>query len=430
MTDLHQPAQPPRSCPRTGRARAAALPPDAIRPSDLLVTFLACGVAWLLAAAGAGAAAAAGVEHARWLALHLAFLGGISLFVLGAAQFFVCAFLATDPPRRTDVRLQLAVWNAAVVATAVGVPAELTWLTGIGGVLVLAGLVLFARSLRAMQRRSLQTAPWAVRWYLAAAAFLAAGALLGPFMAADVTWTSGSLLAAHMVLNLGGWFGTAIVGTLQTFHPSLTGTMLRWPRLQRWCFAGWAAGIVALAEGVAWGSEPLAAAGWTLLLAAATALAANIVASERAATQRTLPGVLVAGAQLPLMAAAIVGLSATIAEGAVMPFVGDTRVVLGVLLVAGWIGLTVAGSLLHLLGLMAHVRRLHKPPGPRTAAPGPPMLGLVPVAAALVLAGLLLLGADDAASLAWVLVGACFAALAARIVVLAARAVTAAPLRA
>lgn len=417
------------SCPRTGRTRAAALPPGAIRPSDLLVTFLAGGVAWLLAAAGAGAAAAAGVEHARWLALHLAFLGGISLLVLGAAQFFACAFLATDPPGRAEVRRQLAVWNGGVVATAIGVPADLPWLTGVGGVLVLAGLALFARSLRAMRRRSLQTAPWALRWYLAAAAFLAAGALLGPFMAADVVWLHGSLLAAHMVLNLGGWFGTAIVGTLQTFHPSLTGTTLRWPRLQPWCFGAWAAGIVTLAEGVAWSVPGIAAAGWALLAAAAALLAANIVASERTATQRTLPGTLVAAAQVPLLLATLAGFAASVADGAVAPFFGDTRLVLAVLLVAGWIGLTVAGSLLHLLGLMGHVRRLHKPPGPRAAAPGHPLLGLAPVAAVLLLAGTVAAGAEDVVPRAAALVGLCFAALAARVVVLAVRAVTAAPLR-
>lgn len=418
-----------RSCPRTGRTRAAALAPGAIRPSDLLVTFLAGGIAWLLAAAAAGTVAAAGVEHARWLALHLAFLGGVSLLVIGAAQFFVCAFLATDPPSRAEVRRQLVVWNGGVVATAIGVPADLPWLAGIGSALVLAGLALFARSLAAMRRRSLQTAPWALRWYLAAAAFLAAGALLGPVMAADARWSHGSLLAAHVVLNLGGWFGTAIVGTLHTFHPSLTGTTQRWPRLQPWCFGAWAAGIATLAEGLAWGVTPLAAAGWALLLGAAMLLAANIVASERAATQRTLAGTLVAAAQVPLVVAAVVGLAATVSDGAVPPFFGDTRAMLAVLLLAGWIGLTVAGSLLHLLGLMGHVRRLHKPAGPRATTPGHPLLGLVPVAAVLLLAGTVAVGADDAVPRAAALAGLCFAMLAARIVILAVRAVTAAPLR-
>lgn len=424
MTD---PRRAARGCPRTGRTRAAALPPGAIRPSDLLVTFLAGGVAWLLAAAGAGAAGAAGVPDARWLALHLAFLGGISLLVLGAAQFFVCAFLATDPPGRTEVRRQLIVWNGGVIATAIGVPADLPWLAGVGGALVLAGLLLFARSLHAMRRRSLQTAPWAVRWYLAAAAFLASGALLGPAMAADVTWTRGSLLGAHMTLNLGGWFGTAIIGTLQTFHPSLTGTVLRWPRLQPWCFTAWTAGIVSLAEGVAWGTTPVAATGWALLATAAVLLAVNIVASERRATQRTLAGTLVAAAQLPLVLAALTGLRATLADGAVLPFFDDTRLVLATLLVAGWIGLTVAGSLLHLLGLMADVRRLHRPPGSRGG--DPPLLGLVPVVAVITLAAGRALDADALTAAAAVAALACYLVLAARVVTLAVRAVTAAPLR-
>src|SRR5687767_3418200 len=84
--------RPRGSCPRTGRRRALSLDPGALRPSDMLVAFFTCAVAMLTAAVVAVVLGElVGFEEWRWLALHLAFVGGVSQLVLGAAQFFVCA---------------------------------------------------------------------------------------------------------------------------------------------------------------------------------------------------------------------------------------------------------------------------------------------------------------------------------------------------
>jgi hypothetical protein len=77
----------------------------------------------MVAAAVTGVArAVTGIEWLRWLALHLLFLGGISQLVLGAGQFFVCAFLVTDPPPRRLIAAEVGAWNAGTVLVAVGVP--------------------------------------------------------------------------------------------------------------------------------------------------------------------------------------------------------------------------------------------------------------------------------------------------------------------
>ena len=394
----------------------------------MLVAFFACAVAMLAAAAAVAATGAvADLPRERWLALHLAFLGGVSQLVLGAAPFFVCAFLATDPPPRRLLRAQLATWNAGVLAIAVGVPADLTALTGFGGVLVLATLGLFALALRSMERRSLQRAPWAARWYRAAAVFLAGGAVLGPLMAGGVAWPHGSLLAAHLTVNLGGWFGTAIVGTLHTFYPSLTGTRLRWPRLQPPAFACWSGGIVALALGCAIDGRLLAAAGWAGLGAAATLLAANLLASALRATRMSVPAALVGAAQLFLPAAVVAGFVVTLDAGATAGLLGDRRDAVAALAVQGWIGLTVAGSLLHLLGLMARVRRL----GGAPPAPSRPGLALAVAAAAMIAVSAFAAAraADAGETAAGAAVALLYAALGARVLLLATRAVRAAPVR-
>jgi nitrite reductase (NO-forming) len=323
-----------------------------------------------------GAAAVATVAHAvtgdarlHWLALHLGLLGGVSQLVLGAGQFFVCAFLATTPPARRLIAVQLAVWNSGTILVAVGVPTATDGLVDAGGVLLAAGLVLFAASMRAMQRRSLQRARWAVRWYQGSAGCLAAGVLVGVLLARGVSWPHGSLLGAHLALNIAGWLGTAIVGTLHTFFPSLTATQLRHPRLQGPTFGLWLLGVGELALAAAFAVDALAAVAWLQLTAAAILLAINLLASLRARTiAPSLPARLVALGQPFLPAGLALGLIATVLDGAGGPLDPAVRAPLAVLLAGGWVALTVAGSLLHLLAVLARVRNFTLAmPAPRAA---------------------------------------------------------------
>ena len=352
-------AGPQRTTPPPRRCRRRAIDPGSPRPSQLLGTFFAVGLSFIAAGALAGVAyALSGHEWLHWLALHLLFLGGISQLVLGAGQFFVCAFLATDPPPRRLVHAQLVAWNAGTALVAVGVPSDTTILVEAGGGLIATGLVLFAAALRFMQRRSLQRAPWALRWYQASAACLGLGALLGVLMARGTPWSHGSLLGAHLALNLAGWLGTAIIGTLHTFFPSLTQTQLRHPRLQRPTYILWLLGVIELAVGAVVSSKAVLAAGWTDLVLAAALLCANLLASLRAAPRPvTLPARLLAVAQVFLTAGLAAGLAATIDAGISGAFAGAWSAPLAVLLLAGWIGLTVAGSLLHLLAILGLIRR-------------------------------------------------------------------------
>jgi nitrite reductase (NO-forming) len=397
--------------------------PGQLRPTDVIGAFFLAGVAFALA--GAGVAVANGIDPwpwGRWLALHLLFIGGISQLVLGASQFFAGAFLATDPPPRGLIRAQLACWNAGTVAIAAGVPENLEWLTIAGAALLLADLALYAAGFVTMSRRALNTAPWAARWYLMAAAFLAPGIVAGVAMANGWLWTHGNLLGAHMALNLAGWFGAAIVGTLHTFYPSLTRTQLRFPRLQGPTCVAWGAGVTGLALGYGFALAGLATAGWIVLGLAAALLLANVIgAVVVAVTPLSLPARIVGVGQLFLLAGVVVAAVAAIDLGPEHALVGSTRAAVATLLVAGWIGLTVAGSLLHLLALLNRVRDL------RRGMPEPHGLrdGAIAAAAALAVGALAiahLLDAGDLADVAAVLVAGVYAGLGARVVLLAARA--------
>ena len=411
----------PRPTGRRYRRRASGS--GSPGPSELLRAFFAAGFCFMIVAVVAEIAhAISGHGWLGWLALHLLFLGGISQLVLGAGQFFVCAFLATSPPPRRLIWAQLAAWNAGTLLVAVGVPTATSGLVDGGGALIAAGLVLFALGLRDMEQRSLQRSPWALRWYQASAACLGAGALLGVLMADGTTWPHGSLLGAHLTLNLGGWLGTAIIGTLHTFFPSLTQTQLRYPRLQHPTYLLWLLGIALLAVGAAFSRDAVLATGWIALLAAATLLAVNLLASLRSAVRPlALPARLLALAQAFLPAGLLVALIATLEIGATAPFTGPAGAAIAVLLLAGWIGLTVAGSLLHLLAILARIRNFTLPmPQPRplrdrtlTATAGAGVAALALSRAP----GLALLGAPAAAVTA-----AVAALLAIRVLALALRA--------
>jgi nitrite reductase (NO-forming) len=365
-----RPPAPGAPAGRRRRCRPRTIDPRSPRPSALLRAFFTTGLVAIAAAAGAGVMfAITGREWLHWVALHLLFLGGISQLVLGAGQFFTCAFLATDPPPRIVVAAQLIVWNLGTVLVAVGVPTATNSLVEVGAALIAGGLALFAWALLGMSRRSLQRAPWALRWYQASAGCLGVGGLLGVLMATGLPRSSGSLLGAHLAFNLAGWFGTAIVGTLHTFFPSLTQTRPRRPQLQGPTYASWLTGVAALAAGLAFGVPALADLGWVGLILAAVLMAVNLAGCLRAAPPPlALSARLLAIAHVSLLGGLTVALVVALAHGAVAPFMGRPRAVLTTLLLIGWIGLTVTGSLVHLLAILGRIRSFARPspvPTPR-----------------------------------------------------------------
>lgn len=394
-----------------------------LRPTDVVASFFICALAFLVAAAVTGVAQALDPWlWGRWLALHLAFVGGVSQLVLGASQFFAGAFLATDPPPRPLVRAQLVAWNVGAVLLAVAIPVGADALTWVAVAMLLGALALWGAAIAAMRSSSLRQSPWATRWYVSGAVFFGLGMIGGALLAHGTPWAHGDLFAGHMALNLAGWFGAAIVGTLHTFYPSLTQTQLRYPRLQGVTFLAWTAGVAALAVGYGWAIDPLAVAGWLALCLGALTLLVNVVACLGAAPRPLSLAARVVGLAQPfLLAGLAIAAVAALSDGPAYALVGSTRSTVGTLLVAGWIGLTVLGSLLHLLAVVVRVR------GGFTAKMPDPKPRLDTALTTLTAAGIVATAVSQGTDLGgWGTLGralllAAYAVLAARIAVLAAR---------
>ena len=312
--------------------------------------FLVTGVGFLALAAVLSLAGR--LWHWPWAEIagvHLALIGGVSQLVLGAAQSFAAALLATVPPGRRLIATQRSLWPLGTGLVVVGMAGGYRAAVVAGGGLLAAALVLFAAGLRAMERRSLQRPRWGIRWYYACVAFLGSGGVLGLELARGASWAPGDLLSAHVVLTVLGWLGTAIVGSLHTLFPTLSGRRLAFARLEGPTFACWTLGAASLATGYLLSAAPLAATG-----AARAERGGDDAAGQRARTARSAGPPLSITARLVLAGQLCLGTGMPLAAGLApfdpsQPFTGGVRAGLAALLLAGWVGLTVSGSLLHLI---------------------------------------------------------------------------------
>jgi nitrite reductase (NO-forming) len=270
-----------------------------------------------------------------------------------------------------------------------------------------------------MQRRSLQRPVWGIRWYYACVIFLAAGGALGLQLARGAPLGHGDVLSAHVTLTVLGWLGTAIVGSLHTFFPTLSGRRLARPRLEGPTFACWTLGVSSLAAGYLLALGPLAALGLLGLSAGALMLLANVLRTARApgrplglAAGLVLGGQLCLGTGLPL-ASSLAPLDPS------QPFTGATRGALAALLLAGWVGMTVAGALLHLLRVA--IRRPARPmPWPLRRGSAQRRIPVVAILGVALLAMAQIAGSPTVAIAATMVLGACVLVLGAAILSLAA----------
>lgn len=183
-------------------------------------------VAWL----GLFAAVAAAhhfLPHSYWLLVHVLLLGAVTnAVVIWSGHFAASVLRLPEANRGAPAALRLACLNAGAVAVIGGMlsgrwPAVLA-----GGCLVAAAVTAHAVWLVRLLRRALPGRfAMTVRYYIAASALLPAGAGLGVVMArGDLAGDlSDRLLIAHKMINLLGWIGLTVAGTLITLWP----TMLR-----------------------------------------------------------------------------------------------------------------------------------------------------------------------------------------------------------
>ncbi len=166
----------------------------------------------------------------RWLMIHLLLLGAVSHSILVWSRHFADALLHT-PARAGDRRRQsarLALLNGGTALVVAGVLAGRWPVTAAGATAVAVAVLWHGGSLVTRLRAALPARfAMTVRYYVAAAVLLPVGALLGTLMARGADdRTHERLLLAHVALNVLGWLGLTVLGTLVTLWPTMLRTRI------------------------------------------------------------------------------------------------------------------------------------------------------------------------------------------------------------
>ncbi|GGT05104.1 hypothetical protein GCM10010156_73550 [Planobispora rosea] len=288
----------------------------------------------------------------RWLLIHVFLLGAVSTAILIWSEHFTVALLRARTPQQRWSLARLALLNAGTVAVLAGVAAG-PWPVAAAGAGAVVGVVLWhAAALVMLVRRALPGRfGHVIGWYAAAAGALAAGGTLGGLLAAHVGHGAmhERLHAAHVQVNLLGWVGLTVLGTLFTLWPTVLRTRMpegtrKASRAGLWLAAP---GLAVTVAGLLADLHLVAAAG--LVLYAAGALAAAVPLAE--AVRRRRPHT---GAAWTLGAAIIwfeVALTVDLVIVTTRPAgaVGRALEPLIPVVLVGFAAQVLVGSLLHLL---------------------------------------------------------------------------------
>lgn len=227
------------------------------------------------------------VPAPRWLMVHLLLLGAVTHSILVWSKHFADALLHTAPragERRTQ-RAQLLLLNAGAALVVVGVPGDVWPVTVVGAVAVTVAVGWHGTALVGQLRRALPARFGAtVHYYLAAAALLPAGVLLGVLLArGPASPGHARLMLAHEVVNLFGWMGLTVVGTLVTLWPTMLRTRIAdgAERAARRALPVLVTAVVVAAGGALLGRLPVVALGLLGYLAGLGVLTGPFVTAAR-----------------------------------------------------------------------------------------------------------------------------------------------------
>ena len=206
------------------------------------------------------------VPLSGWLLVHLLALGAAGNAILIWSRHFADALLRRPDPARTAEVLRISAFNAGAVAVIAGMLGR-WWPVVLAGGIVVGAVALAHGATLLRQLRTALPARFAVtvRYYVAATACLAVGAGLGVAMANSSL--PGDLherfVIAHAAVNLFGWAGLTVVGTLVTLWPTMLRTRIA-AGVEVAARRGLPALLAALAVaagGAVKGSPPICAAG-------------------------------------------------------------------------------------------------------------------------------------------------------------------------
>lgn len=297
------------------------------------------------------------VGASRAAILHAAFALAAMPLMMSAILHFVPVLTRSGAPHKAIAAipgLAAGIALGVVVALAVGTAPERTVLAPLAALLACAVATLLLW-IRARARRALGRPHPGAHWYVAALAAFLAGLVAALAM---VLAPSSFDLAyrIHVHVNLLGWIGLTVLGTLPVLLPTALGTPDPGAGLRLRQSLPWAvAAVIAVAAGAGWRAPAWAAAGAVILVGILVRHGLAWRALFRTSAGRRGPAVSLAGAATFLTLLVVVG----IAHGFGIAGLGGDRMLPA--FVAGFLLPTVLGALAQLLPVWRH-------PGPDSPA--------------------------------------------------------------
>lgn len=290
----------------------------------------------------------------RWLMVHLVVLGAVTHSITVWSNYFAVALLKPSPsiaePRSMQAK-RLGLLNAGIVVVIVGVPMAWWVVAAVGGALIVVELCWHAWVLLRMARHALP-APFAIAvyYYLAATAFFPVGITLGALLArgfGDPTFER--VLVAHTMINLLGWVGLSIIGTLLTLWPTVLRARIdsKAARRARLALIPLILAVAAVALSALFGSRPGAAAGLIVYLLGVVLAWRSMLGAVKRTPPRTFAVGSVAAGQLWL-AAGLVTLTITVLRHDWV-WIGNHYGVITMMFVVGFVLQTLLGAMNHLI---------------------------------------------------------------------------------
>ncbi|WP_277453367.1 multicopper oxidase domain-containing protein [Janibacter sp. DB-40] len=165
------------------------------------------------------------VPDSTWLMVHMVALGALTHSIMVWSTHFTVSLLKNDPDidvRATQNR-RLVLLHLGVIGVLVGVPTTWWWLTLAGAGAVVVAVVWHGWQLVRRLRGALPGRfRIVVHHYLASAAFLPVGATLGVLLARGYSEEMHARMTlAHSLVNVLGWVGITVAGTLITLWPTI-----------------------------------------------------------------------------------------------------------------------------------------------------------------------------------------------------------------
>ncbi|MEO7125027.1 MAG: multicopper oxidase domain-containing protein [Nakamurella sp.] len=290
-----------------------------------------------------------------WLLVHLLLLGAITNAIVVWSSHFADTVLRSGPSRFRVIGQTVRLWllNVGVAAVVLGmtIPSWISVLIGgslVGAIVLWHGITLAVRMRRALPSRFKPT----VRYYLAAAALLPIGAAAGILLARDVDYDR--LVVAHMAINLLGWVGITIIGTLVTLWATMLRTKIVDGAEKAASRALWflPASVLAIAAAALWAPPPVAIIGLVGYLAGLVVALVPLVREAKTKAPSSYATYSVAAGLVWL----VVGLVWLMVLAAISPtwsaFSGDLVVVIGPL-AGGFAAQVLLGALSYLVPVVA-----------------------------------------------------------------------------